>query len=435
VATETRSTPEPSDRAPRSSPVFVANDYAGALEQARQQELPLFVDAWAPWCHTCVSMKAFVLKDPALDPVVSKFVWASVDTEHDSSAQFVRKFPMEVWPTLWVIDPKDERPRLKWSGAATATELASLLEATVDSLQADDPNAQAAWAAWQLGNARIAKAERDLGIAEYRRALSLAPADFSGRRHVVEALVFQLGRAEQHVACLDLATREFGELPRGTARLNTVLVGLGCAGKLDQSNPRDEVLLREANRIVADPDEPVLADDRSSLYQQLVFRTEDEARATQTARRWSAFLEREAAEAASPAERVVFDYHRLLAYEASGELARSIPMLEQSEHDFPDDYNAPSRLALVQLELGRREQALAAIERALERVYGPRTLRVLRQKAEILQALGRNAEATAVLKRAVDFGERSGPLPAGYQRLLADLKDRQRRSRNSTPKP
>jgi hypothetical protein len=28
---------------------FVSDDYAKALDQARQQKLPLFIEAWAPW--------------------------------------------------------------------------------------------------------------------------------------------------------------------------------------------------------------------------------------------------------------------------------------------------------------------------------------------------------------------------------------------------
>ena len=30
-------------------PLFVADDYAGALADARQRGVPLVVDVWAPW--------------------------------------------------------------------------------------------------------------------------------------------------------------------------------------------------------------------------------------------------------------------------------------------------------------------------------------------------------------------------------------------------
>ena len=54
--------PEPGS----SSVPFIADDYPRALRLARSMHRPLFIDAWAPWCHTCRSMRAFVFTDPAL---------------------------------------------------------------------------------------------------------------------------------------------------------------------------------------------------------------------------------------------------------------------------------------------------------------------------------------------------------------------------------
>ncbi len=34
---------------PRPALPFIADDYPGALAQARARKLPLFVEAWAPW--------------------------------------------------------------------------------------------------------------------------------------------------------------------------------------------------------------------------------------------------------------------------------------------------------------------------------------------------------------------------------------------------
>src|SRR5260370_12980973 len=107
---------------------FVEDDYEGVLARARKEDRLLFVDAWAPWCQTCISMKAFVFNDAVLAPLASKFVWASVDTEKPKSESFVRKYPMKNWPTLWVVDGGTEKPVLQWVGSVTAPELAMLLE-------------------------------------------------------------------------------------------------------------------------------------------------------------------------------------------------------------------------------------------------------------------------------------------------------------------
>lgn len=429
----------------RAAPPVFLEGYEAALSKAKQQNLPLFVDAWAPWCHTCISMKEFAFKDAALHDVATKFVWAAVDTERETSAAFLQKFPMDVWPTLWVIDPKNEKPLLKWPGAATASELVALLKATVDTLDSSEPKAREAWTSWQTGNEHVAAGRRDAGIAAYEKALNLAPPGFPARAHVVEALVFQLQRTKRTARCVEIAAREVDTLPPGTSRLNTVLTGLSCAGTPSktestaktktakeaettetESTPAARArLLHEGARMAAAADEPVLADDRSSLFQALVFQhanAGDADRATVLAKQWSAFLDDQAVRAQSPGERVVFDYHRLLAYEQLGELHHALAMLEQSERDFPDDYNAPSRLAKVQQELGHLDAALAAVDRALTRVYGPRTLRVLRQKADILTAMKQPQRSKQVLESAIALGEQLGPLPEGYQRLLDDLK-------------
>jgi hypothetical protein len=34
---------------PRPAVPFIADDYAGALAEARAKKLPIFVEAWAPW--------------------------------------------------------------------------------------------------------------------------------------------------------------------------------------------------------------------------------------------------------------------------------------------------------------------------------------------------------------------------------------------------
>lgn len=35
--------------APAAGPARVQNDWAAALAQARARQVPIFVDAWAPW--------------------------------------------------------------------------------------------------------------------------------------------------------------------------------------------------------------------------------------------------------------------------------------------------------------------------------------------------------------------------------------------------
>jgi thioredoxin-like negative regulator of GroEL len=422
VLASCRSASKPSE--PRQAPVFVENDYAAAIARAKSAHVPLFVDAWAPWCHTCLAMKESVFGDPALAPLAAKFVWAAIDTERKDNAAFTDKFPMQAWPTLWVIDSSTEQAILKWPGSATASELSTLLEsATGVSSSAEST------AAWIRGNRAVAEGRRDVAISEYQGALERAPRNGSERGRIVEALSAQLENAERQADALALSLREWASLPRGTSRLNVVLAGLAAGEALEKEDARRAdlpVLLTEAGRMATDPAEPVLADDRSSLFEGIVEALRsggNQVAAMDMAQRWRDFLEAEATKATTAAGRAVFDSHRMLAYDAVGTPERAIPMLTQSERDFPEDYNPPARLAKVYLDAGRLDDAMAAIERAEKRVYGPRALRVLSIKADILVAMKKPGEAKAALAQAVKMGEEL-KVSGGYRDLLERIRKR-----------
>src|SRR5688500_15589348 len=106
---------------------FIEDDYALALKTARAQKRPLFVEAWAPWCPSCRYLKSTVLQDERLRSLADGFVWLSIDTELPKNAAFVAKYPIELWPTLLVIDPARETPVLRWLGTVSVEQLAALL--------------------------------------------------------------------------------------------------------------------------------------------------------------------------------------------------------------------------------------------------------------------------------------------------------------------
>jgi tetratricopeptide (TPR) repeat protein len=204
---------------------------------------------------------------------------------------------------------------------------------------------------------------------------------------------------------------------------------LDVSGSLPSGAPerqRIPGLVAAAKRILADDSLPILADDRSSLYEIVVeaLAAQGDANGSkQVARAWSAFLEAEAGRAATPETRVVFDAHRLSAYLELGEEAKAIEMLSQSERDFPDDYNPPARLARAYFQLKQYDRALAAIDRALPRIYGPRAMRVLALKADICQANGDREGARAALRQALGIAARVA-LPASYGKLRDQLRAR-----------
>jgi len=395
---------------------FIHDDYASALKQAKAQKKPLFVDAWAPWCHSCQSLRTFVLTDQKLAPLAKDFIWLSVDTEKDQNADWVAQHPHSALPTLWVIDPATDKAILKWAGTVTADELRSLLQVAVG----DAKDGLEATSAFVRGNQALAAGDADLAEKEHRAALQAAAKDHPHRARIVEALVSQLSLRKQFAPCAEVATQEAAALPLGTSRASTIAMGLGCAREAKQ--PTDALLavaLEDARR----RDATLLADDRSALYEEAhetLHDAKEEAKAKALAAEWVMFLDGEAAKATNNDARASLDPLRLSSYLALGEPARAIPMLDKSERDFPSDYNPPARLGRVYLELKRLDEADKAADRAVQRVYGPRAMRVFALKADIAKARGDRTAEIGALEQALARSEKS-VLTEGQKGVRAGL--------------
>ncbi len=415
------STPAPARERPAVAEAFalpfVENDYAQALALARERGVPLFVDAWAPWCHTCLSMNAYVFADPQLAPLADRFVWLSIDTEREENADFLARHPMQVWPTLFVIDPREEHAVLRWAGSATVPQLQALLE---DGERAAHGGAEGADAL--LARADRLYAARDAkGAAEVlAETLEHAPQRWPRRSRAVESLLMAkaFGGADPQ-GCAETALSELPRLPRTASWANVAMLGLYCSLKVPASDAWRaqavqplEARVRDA---LAPPPIAIAPDDRSGLYDVLASARQaagDEAGMRAVAREWLDFLEAEAAKATSPEARAVYDTHRMSAAQLLGEPERAVAALEQSSRDLPDDYNGPARLAVVLLSMGRLDEALVASDRALALVYGPRKVRVLNDRGDILLARGDEAAARAAFREAQALGE---SLPASQR--------------------
>ncbi len=257
------------------------------------------------------------------------------------------------------------------------------------------------------GAALVAAGKRAEAAVAYRAAAAASAPGTVEHAQAVELLVLQLSLTRQSAECSRTARAELGAIPPGTSLATVAGTGLECALRLpeaDQERLTDApVLEAKVMALTRDTGVPMLADDRSGLFETLVdARRErgDAAGALAAAAEWASYLEAQAAEAKTPEGRAVFDSHRLGAYLALGQPERAVPMLEQSRKDFPRDYNPSARLAVAYLAMHQPAQAVAAAEQAEVLVYGPRTLRVLLTKAEAQAALGDKAAARATLARA-----------------------------------
>ena len=406
---------------------FVENDYPRALAEARNRKLPLFIDAWAPWCHSCLSLRNYVFPDAALLPLASRFVWLSVDTEREENAPLVSKLGVRVLPTLYVIESASETPVLAWAGSLTASELAQLLEETDPSAHGSEGGA----AAVALLRGQRANAAGNLHDAEgaYREALAAAPPDWPRRAQAVDALVTALADEKELPDCVTVGADDAPALPPGTALADVLRTAIACAEELPASAParaRLSELTDIGERVASDASVAILADDRSDLFAYVIGAQRElgrDAEMKKLAQTWSAFLDDRAAAATTPAARAVFDAHRVSAYAAIGQPERALPMLAQSERDFPEDYNPPARMAGVYFASKRYEEALDAVRRAIGRAYGPRKLQLWALEADVFEAEGDSASARGALQAALDYA-RVVPLTGRYLQLKEALAKR-----------
>ncbi|NVJ04134.1 thioredoxin family protein [Myxococcus sp. AM001] len=403
---------------------FIEDDYARALAEAQAKGLPLFVDVWAPWCHTCRSMKAYVLSDAALARHADRFVWLEVNTDLTSNAAFQEKYPVEFWPTLYVIDPRQEKALLRFAGSATVAQLEKLFE---DGERAYTGGVTGAEALLARGDALYAEGRSAEAAETLAEALAEAPADWSRRGRAVESLLTAMYGAKQHEACARKALEELPKTPRSLSWANGALLGMYCVLSLPEDHPAGTELRGGLEAKVAEALAPpaieMSADDRSGLYEVRVQAREvakDTAAVKALSEEWLAFLEAEAAKAPHPQARTVFDSHRMLAAMKLETPARAIPALEQSEQDLPQDYNPPARLATLYRLVGRLDDALAASDRALARVQGARRLSVLSGRADIFVAREDTASAVKTLEEALTFAK-SLPASQVSPRMVAGL--------------
>ena len=156
-------------------------------------------------------------------------------------------------------------------------------------------------------------------------------------------------------------------------------------------------------------------DDRSSYLASLMDARKDAGDSTgarKAAEAWSTFLDGAAARAKTPDQRVVFDSHRLSAYIELGQPERAFPMLQQSQRDYPDDYNPPARLAAAYNAMKQWDDAIASTDRALKLAYGPRKLRIYSARVDAYTGKGDAAAARKTLEESIAYAE---ALPPGQR--------------------
>ena len=363
-------------------------------------------------------MRAFVFTDPALTSRAGQFVWLELNVDDERNAAHRERLAVEALPTFYVLNPVDESVVMQRVDGMTVAEMGSFLDEARAAATGMAPSSPAEAALLRADRLNGEGKKADAATA-YREALAASPTAWPPYGRAAVALLFLQQSLKEEAKCLAQAREALPRLGGSPASVGVARSGLDCAlglGKDDASRAAAIVEMEAATRkTVADASLAAAADDISTSYLSLIEARRDAADAAgarKDAEAWAAFLEAQAAAAKTPEQRAVFDSHRLSAYLELQQPERAIPMLQESEKDLPDDYNPPSRLAVAYMAMKKPDEALAASNRALPKVSGPRRVQVLQRRSDIFAAKGDAAASREALEQALACAE---ALPSGQR--------------------
>jgi thioredoxin-like negative regulator of GroEL len=394
---------------------WIHDDYAAALTCAKAKSLPLVIDLWAPWCHTCLSMKTTVLGDTSFAAENAKFVFLALDTDRERNAPALTKFPVAAWPTYYVAN-SNETVLARFVGAASIPQFHAFLDTGVQAARGALPAGHPAF----LLAAERALTIKDLQTADLQLTLAVTQAPNDWPR-LPDALVSWIAtkRKRQDIAgCLEIAEGHADKMGNTASASDFLSYAVTCAEELlknDAAPPqaarakrlRENAVVRW-RLLLADPNAPLSVDDRSDalikLRETLVALNQPAAAKT-VAEEQRTLLDDAAAKAPNPMAAMTYNAHRAEVYVYLGRPMDLVPALQKSAHDMPNEYDPAARLGWLYLKAGKLQEAATWTDKALTLVQGPRTARLLGQRAEIAKGQGDKVGEKQFRQRAVQVLE------------------------------
>ena len=423
-------TPDPCAKAHvEGNLAWIHDDYAGALACAKHKKVPLVVDMWAPWCHTCLSMQTTVFVDPSFKADADKFVFLALDTDREVNAAAVDKFPLSAWPTFYVIG-HDEKVLARFVGAASVAQFHSFLDAGALAMKGGSAGPDQ-----HLLNAERAVAAKDFKAAdsELTAALTAAPAEWPRKADALVSLIGVKQKLKDTAGCVELLEKNLDATGNAASASDFMSNGVDCAkGLLEKdATQADRVkALRERavarwQQLASQTATPMSVDDRSDvlMYQRetlVALGRKDEAIKVAEAQR--AMLDEAATKAPTPMAAMTYNWPRAEVYVFLEKPLELVPALEKSIKDLPGEYDPKARLGWIYMKAGKLDDAAKYLDQALTQVYGPRKARVLTYRAEIAQKQGDRATEKKMREELVKLYE---SLPPGHANPEALAKAKQ----------
>jgi tetratricopeptide (TPR) repeat protein len=376
-------------------------------------------------------MKTTVLADASFAVENSKFIFAALNGDREDNAPALAKFPVAAWPTYYVVS-RDEIVLARFVGAASVLQFRAFLDTAAQAATGDLPAGHQAF----LLAAERALAAKDFKTAEVQLEMAIADAPHDWPR-LPDALVSLIGikRKQRDIpGCLEVAERHLNQLGNTASASDFLASATTCAeerlaGTHDPAiiasvkNLREQAVARW-RRLLGDSTAVLSVDDRSDLLVNLretLLALNQTAQAKMAAEQQRVLLDEAAAKAPTAMAAMTYNAHRAEVYVYLGRPMDLVPALQKSAQELPNEYDPAGRLGWLLLKAGKLPEAAFWTDKALTLVRGPRTARLLSQRAEIAKALGDKASEKQLRQRAVQVLE---ALPASQTtpELIAQAK-------------
>jgi thioredoxin-like negative regulator of GroEL len=378
----------------------LSDDYEEAKRLALAAGKILFVDAWAPWCHTCWSMKREVLDDASLGAYGDRVLMVELDTDKPGNAAFVARHPVKTWPTFFAIDPTNDTLLQSHGGSMSLPEVRAFLDRALalrsGAASEEDRALASGYAALQAKDAKVA-ADHFLGVKSGPR-----------RTEAIFGAVRALRDAKDFARCASVAAEGLDVVAGSAAGGDLASYVVICSDELAKDDarrgPARAAAQKKLEALVASPAAGASVDDKADIMSNLAGLYDEAGRSADSRalhEQRVKLLEDDAASAASPTEARTHDYARMNSYLALGRGDDAVKLFQKRIEQFPDDYEAYARLASTLHKLKREDEALPVAVSAVRLSYGPRKLGYLKLLADIHAARGDVEGERAALRELI----------------------------------